>query len=230
MSMRQDAIEIMKAHPGKPTEVVIPLIATKIERSIPFARRMYHWIVEHGMAPGDLRTGRIAFSLRRSAPRDYTDALKQLREHLLSPTSDPEDVDQLMRDCSNFDAIGSLANGRTITSMTLKQYNRCVSERAHRYMTECSSFEQWDKATTNEHSTPVGVMRLWITERLHSITDEEIRVYFCDNPVCTILIDPEDNLLRSLGYHTRGTKDIRYTAAGIKMVRLANEPVLWQRR
>jgi hypothetical protein len=191
---------------------------------------MYHWIAEHGMAPGELRSGRFVFSSKRKTPDDYADVLKQLREHLASPASDPDDVDQLMRDCSNFDAMGTVANGRTIPSKTLKQYNRCVSERAHEFMSHCRSFEQWHDATTNEHSTPVNVMRESIKQRLHSVTDAEIKKYFHDNPVCTVLRDPEDKLLRHLDYHTRGTIDVRYPAAGIKLMCLPKEPVRWQWR
>jgi len=148
---------------------------------------MYNWIVEHGLAPGELRDGRVVYSSQYKAPRDCLDAVKMLREHLASAASDPGDVDQPMRDCSNFDEMGDVANGRTVDSKTLKQHNVLVSKAAHEFMSQCSSFEQWHEATINEHSTPINVMREWIKNGLRSVTVEEIIKYFHDNPVCTIL-------------------------------------------
>jgi transcriptional regulator with XRE-family HTH domain len=227
MSLRQTAIEVMETQSGRPAEEVILLIAEKLQRPRSYAKAMYNWIVEHGLAPGELRVGRVVYSSKYKAPRDYSDALKMLREHLASDASDPGDIDQLMRDCSNFDAIGDVANGRTVDSKTLKQHNTLVSKGAHEFMSQCTSFEQWHEATINEHSTPINVMRDWIKQRLHSITDEEIMKYFRDNPVCSILKYPEDKLLREhpLGYHASGTIERRYPAAGIELVRLPKKPI-----
>jgi hypothetical protein len=147
-----------------------------------------------------------------------------LREHLASTASDPGDTIQLMRDCSNFDAMGDLASGRRVDSFTLKQHNALLSKGAREFMDQCSSFEQWHKATTNEHSTPINVMQEWIRERLYSITDEEIMSYFRENPVCTVLIYPEDKKLRDLGFHASGTIKDRYRHAGIELERLAQKP------
>jgi hypothetical protein len=225
MSMRQEAIKVMTAQSGRPVEEVVSLVAEKIKKPRSYAKGMYHWIVEHGMAPGELRVGRVVYSSKYKSPRDFLDAVKMLREHLESDASDPGDIDQLMRDCSNFDAIGDVANGRTVDSKTLKQHNTLVSKGAHEFMSQCRSLEQWREATTNEHSTPINVMREWIKQQLHSIPDEEIMHYFHANPVCTILKYPEDKLLRDLGYHTSGTKELRYPAAGIELVRLPEKPM-----
>ena len=65
-----------------------------------------------------------------------------------------------------------------------------------------------------------------IAERLHSITDEETMQMFRDNPVCTVT-NEEDARLRHLGYHSCGTRDVRYAAnggAGIDMIQLLEKP------
>ena len=68
-----------------------------------------------------------------------------LRENLGSANSDPDVVDQLMRDLSNFDAMSQPGN-----SYKLKMKNRCISQKALDLMSRCSSFDQWHEQTTNE--------------------------------------------------------------------------------
>ena len=57
MSMRQTAIDVMKANAARPMGEVLPLIAAAIKRSIGEARRYYRWIVTHDRAPGVLQAG-----------------------------------------------------------------------------------------------------------------------------------------------------------------------------
>jgi hypothetical protein len=139
------------------------------------------------------------------------------------PNPNAAAIIQLIRDLSTFDAIG-----RTASSATLKAYNRCVSKKAYDWMNRCSSFEEWNEATVNEHSTLVKIMLQWVVDRLPAITDNEIEAIFHDNPVCTVLIEPEDNLLKRLGYRSSGVRTERYAAAGIDMIYLSEDPT--QRR
>jgi hypothetical protein len=215
MSMRQIAIDIMKAHPDQPKGEVVQLISKSIGRSPGEARSFYDYIVKNGLAQGE---GTV-HSLPHEKPRSYLEAIKMLRDHLGVANSNGEAIIQLMRDLSNFDAIG-----RTATSKTLKRYNRCVSQKAYDWISHCSSFDQWHEATTNEHSAPINIMLKWIIERSPSITDEEIEQIFHDNPVCTVLKDPENDLLRKLGYHSSGTRRARYAAAGIEIIYLSKDP------
>lgn len=221
MSMRQTAIDVMKANAARPMGEVLPLIAAAIKRSIGEARRYYRWIVTHDRAPGVLQAGWIVFSSPYETPRSCAEAIAMLRENLGSANSDPDVVDQLMRDLSNFDAMSQPGN-----SYKLKMKNRCISQKALDLMSRCSSFDQWHEQTTNEHSTPINVLQKQIAERLHSITDEETMQMFRDNPVCTVT-NEEDARLRHLGYHSCGTRDVRYAAnggAGIDMIQLLEKP------
>ena len=144
-----------------------------------------------------------------------------LRENLGSANSDPDVVDQLMRDLSNFDAMSQTGN-----SYKLKMNNRWVSQKAFDLMSRCSSFDKWQEQTTNEHSTPITVLQKQIVGRLHSITNEEIMRMFHDNPVCTVT-NEEDARLRGLGHHSRGTREVRYAASGgvgIDIIELPKKP------
>jgi hypothetical protein len=219
--MRQDTIAVMKAHPGRPASEVIPLVARRIARSLSYAGGIYDWAVAQGEAPGELRNGRRVYRFKYTTPHDHADARRLLREALTSDAADPDAVTQLMRDCSNYDAMGDAANGRTVGSDMLKQHNTLVSKRARALMSRCRSFKQWHELTWNEHSTPVSVMREWIKQKPR--TDEEIVAYFRDNPVCTVLKE-EDQLLTDRGYHAMGTRDVRYRAAGIEIERLEQIP------
>ncbi len=182
MSMREDTIAVMRAHPGRPASEVIPLVARRTGRSLSYAGGMYNWAVAQGEAPGELRNRRRVYRFKYTTPRDYADARRLLREALTSDPAAPDAVKQLMRDCSNYDAVGDAANGRTVNSGTLKRHNTLVSMRARALMSRCGSFKEWDEQTWNEHSTPVNVMGKWIEQKPR--TDEEIVTYFRDNPVC----------------------------------------------
>ena len=61
-SMRQTAIDVMKANPDRPMGEVLPLIAAAVKRSIGEARKFYRWIVTHDRAPGVLQSGWRVFS------------------------------------------------------------------------------------------------------------------------------------------------------------------------
>lgn len=164
------------------------------------------------------------------AQRNYSDALRLLRKLLASVAADPEarvqeDLIQLIRDCSNFDAMGQLANDRRVTSWRLKEHNIVVSKRAFEFMDQCSAFKDWHEAATNEHSTPRNVMQEWLVQHFSTITDEEAMEYFRDNPVCSILKDPEEDLLRTKGWRQRGTIKERYQDVGIQLVCLLQKPM-----
>ena len=117
------------------------------------ARSFYKFLVTHEMAPGELQSGWQIVTSKYLKPSSQNHAIKLLRDNLGSPGSDPEVIDQLMRDLSNFEAIGQLAN-----SYKLKMLNRRVSRKAVAAMDGCPSFDDWHVLTTNEHSTPVRIM------------------------------------------------------------------------
>ncbi len=150
MNLRQTAADIMKANADRPMGEVLPLIAAAIKRSKGEARSYYRWIVTHDRAPGVLQAGWIVFSSPYETPRSCVEAIAMLRENLGSANSDPDVVDQLLRDLSNFDAMSQPGN-----SYKLKMNNRCMSQKALDLMSRCSSFDQWNEQTTNEHSTPM---------------------------------------------------------------------------
>lgn len=54
MSKRSDAIEVMKANEGKSMADVVKLIADRIGVTEGNAKSYYKWIVQHGMAPGEV--------------------------------------------------------------------------------------------------------------------------------------------------------------------------------
>ena len=142
-----------------------------------------------------------------------------LRRNLGSRNSDPEVLDQLMRDLSNFDAIGELGDSRK-----LKMRNRRMSQDAFDLIGRCSSFGHWHKLTTNDHSTPINVLQKQIVEGLLSITDDEIARMFRDNPVCTVT-NEENNKLVELGFQSRGTYKERYAAEGGAGIVIVTSPL-----
>ena len=170
-------------------------------------------------------SGQSVYVYKYTGNTHYDDAVRQLREYLkMLPTGtvDPDAVSQLMRDCSNYDAIGERANGGRISSATLKKYNKRVSQKAINFMKECSGFEEWHGVTINEHPTPINVMRNHIGERLTKMTNNDIKHYFQDNPVCTVLTS-EDQLL-NIQHRATGTGEERYSAAGIEIAKLNSYP------
>jgi hypothetical protein len=189
MNMRQIAINIMRATPHSPMEEVVQKIAGAIGRPLSEARAYYRWIVQQGLAPGTLLSGQSVYVYKYTGNTNYDDAVRQLSEYLkMLPTGavDPDAVSQLMRDCSNYDAIGEKANGGRISSATLKKYNKRVSQKAINFMKECSGFDEWHRGT--------------------------IKRYFQENPVCTVLTS-EDQLL-NIQHRATGTGEKRYSAAG----------------
>ncbi|MEN6624039.1 MAG: hypothetical protein ABFD50_21145 [Smithella sp.] len=61
MSKRSEAIEVMKANEGKSMADVVKLIAERIGVTEGNAKSYYKWIVQHGMAPGEIvKTARAA--------------------------------------------------------------------------------------------------------------------------------------------------------------------------
>jgi hypothetical protein len=54
MSKRSEAIEVMKANEGKSMADVVKLIAERIGVTEGNAKSYYKWIVQHGMAPGEV--------------------------------------------------------------------------------------------------------------------------------------------------------------------------------
>lgn len=54
MSKRSDAIEVMKANEGMSMADVVTLIAERIGVTEANAKSYYKWIVQHGMAPGEI--------------------------------------------------------------------------------------------------------------------------------------------------------------------------------
>jgi hypothetical protein len=219
-SMRRLAIEIMRRHADKPMVEVLDPIAKAIGRSVGEARSFYRYIVTHGMAPGQLESGWTIFSEKYVKPRTSAEAVEALRRNLASPDSDREVVNQLMRDVSNFEAMDQLGN-----SYVLKMHNGWVSQKAADLMDRCLSFDDWHELTTNEHSTPVSVMKKQIVDDIASITDEKIKAIIGTDPVCT-LTNEEDAKLTAIGSRSLGTYQSRYKAAGIQIVQLPEKPYL----
>ena len=54
MSKRSEAIEVMKANADKTMAEVVTLIAERIGVTEANAKSYYKWIVQHGMAPGEI--------------------------------------------------------------------------------------------------------------------------------------------------------------------------------
>jgi len=209
MSMRQNAIDVMRANPDSPMDDVLPLIAETNQFSIGEARSYYKWIVRNGRAPGEtLWVPEIPYL----KPRTCSDAITLLRRCYNQPLTDT--VNQLMRDLSNFDAIG-----RTASSPDLKAHNRWVSQKAYDLIKKCATFEQWNQSVINEHSTPVKVMLKWLIDH-PLMTDIEIMQFFHESPVCSITYEEDNNLPKSSGTHPE-----RYRAAGIVMIKLDQDPI-----
>jgi hypothetical protein len=218
VNMRQNAIAIMRDNAEQPMAEVLPMIAKANGFSIGKARSYYRYVLTHGLAPGELQAGWTIFSVKYETPRSCEEAVKILRRRLGEPDSDPAVIIQLMRDLSNFAAMGQSGD-----SYALKMHNTCVSKKALDLMDRCASFGQWHQQTTNEHSTPISVLLKQIVDRLRAITDEEIKQLFRDNPVCTVTKE-EDAKLRELGYHSSGTRQVRYEAAGIAIIESPIKP------
>ena len=159
----------------------------------------------------------MVYSMHYVKPLSYDAAIEALRAHFSVPNPNPEAKIQLMRDISNFDVIGRWAD-----SFTLKKYNLNLSQSAYDFRTKCYSFDDWNKATTNEHSTPRNVMMDWIFKQLDSITNDEIKRYVEANPVCTILWEENERIPSR--YRSSGTRDVRYPAAGIIIIKSPISP------
>ena len=153
----------------------------------------------------------LVYSMHYEEPLSYDAAIEALRAHFSVQNSNKGAIIQLMRDISNFDVIG-----RTADFSTLKKHNTNLSQRAYDFRTQCYSFDDWDKATTNEHSAPIKVMLRWIFER-DLRTNNEIKRYVEANPVCTILWEENGRIPNH--YRSSGTRDVRYPAAGIIIIK-----------
>ncbi len=70
MSKRSEAIEVMKANEGKSMADVVKLIAERIGVTEGNAKSYYKWIVQHGMAPGEVvKSTRAKAEPKAKAPK-----------------------------------------------------------------------------------------------------------------------------------------------------------------
>lgn len=223
---RWTAINLMRDMKGQsPEEICTAIYAVGLHKSYSEAVSFYNWAIKNGYveryAAHPTRSGvrPVVYSLHYEKPTSYDSAIEALRKHLAIENPNRGALTQLMRDLSNFDSIG-----RTADSYTLKQYNRRISHNAYKAMDNYSS---WHDNTTNEHSTPVTVMLEWIKLRLTYVTNEQIKNYFNENPICTILSSENDNIPNH--YRSSGIYKVRYASAGIVIIESPKHPYLrWE--
>jgi hypothetical protein len=211
LTMRQEAIAIMKANPKGPMNTVLELIKRTINRP-PLS--YYKFIVRNGLAPGENLWDPEVEYLKPNTPSESIALLRRCLGRLRTDT-----VRQVVRDLSNFDAIG-----RPASSPEVKRYNRCLSQEAFNLMKKCSTFGQWNELVVNEHSTPVKVMLDWLIDHT-SMADDEILQLFKESPLCTITYEEDARLPKSSGWYPE-----RYRAKGIVVTWIAFDPIDHWRR
>ena len=224
---RWTAINLMRDMKGESPQVVCTAIFDAGRKCTPslyisygqVVSRYYNWAIQNGWVEEDYpmhptRGGMVplVYSMHYEKPLSYDAAIEALRVHFSVQNPNKAAIIQLMRDISNFDVIG-----RTADLSTLKQYNPNLSQGAYDFRTKCYSFHDWDKATTNEHSTPIKVMLGWIFRERDSRTNDEIKRYVEANPVCTILWEENGRIPNH--YRSCGTREVRYPAAGIIIIK-----------
>ena len=99
-----------------------------------------------------------------------------------------QDISMVMRVVSNYATLGLNA-----ASHRIKQLNRRVSREAYELLLRAKDFDQWSKATINEHELLLA--EVW--SRTPGLTPKTLWKIFVDHQLTTVTSDEDRNLPKS---------------------------------